>query len=469
MVRDPRGVVSRAARWWFAPLPPPPERLRRGPLRPGAFPSSLRSARLTSVLGIALGLAFAVCFATGLLSHLIQHPPGWFRWPARPVGLYRVTQGVHVATGLACVPLLGVKLWSVYPRLFAWPPVRSLAHAAERAGVALLVAAALFQVVSGVLNVAHWYTPMPFFFTTGHYRVAWLVAGALLVHVGVQLPVVREALRRPPALERQTARRFGGSRQHVIRRLRWPAHGRKKVLRSADTHVREPALHRPDAQGHQQPAGDSDAQGRQQEGWGPDAQRRQLLAGAGVAIGVITLTTVGQTLRPLEKFAFLAPRRPSRGPQGLPVNKTAAAAGTTTVSAATYRLSLTGPGGTAELDLNALNALPQHTVDLPITCVEGWSAGATWTGVRLADLVERAGADPGRATVLVESLEAGGRYRSSTVDATHTRDPLTLIALRLNGQVLDPDHGFPARLIAPNRPGVLQTKWVGRLTVRGEE
>ncbi|MDY7089618.1 MAG: molybdopterin-dependent oxidoreductase [Actinomycetota bacterium] len=401
MVRDPRGAVSRAARWWFAPLPPPPERLRRGPLRPGAFPSPLRSARLTSLLGIALGVAFAVCFATGLLSHLIQHPPGWFRWPARPVGLYRVTQGVHVATGLACVPLLGVKLWSVYPRLFAWPPVRSLAHAAERAGVALLVAAALFQVISGVLNVAHWYTPMPFFFTTGHYRVAWLVAGALLLHIGVQLPVVREALRR-------------------TRRL-------------------------------------------------PDVGRRRLLTAAGAAAGLITLTTVGQTLRPLESLAVLAPRRPSRGPQGLPVNKTAAAAGTTTVSAATYRLSLTGPRGTIELDLNALNALPQHTVDLPITCVEGWSAGATWTGVRLADLVERAGADPGRATVLVESLEAGGRYRSSTVDAAHTRDSLTLIALRLNGQVLDPDHGFPARLIAPNRPGVLQTKWVGRLTVRGEE
>jgi DMSO/TMAO reductase YedYZ molybdopterin-dependent catalytic subunit len=52
------------------------------------------------------------------------------------------------------------------------------------------------------------------------------------------------------------------------------------------------------------------------------------------------------------------------------------------------------------------------------------------------------------------------------VPPAHTRDPLTLIALRLNGAVLHVDHGYPARLIAPNRPGVLQTKWVGRLTVR---
>jgi DMSO/TMAO reductase YedYZ molybdopterin-dependent catalytic subunit len=48
------------------------------------------------------------------------------------------------------------------------------------------------------------------------------------------------------------------------------------------------------------------------------------------------------------------------------------------------------------------------------------------------------------------------------------RDPLTLIALRVGGEVLHPDHGYPARLIAPNRPGVLQTKWVGRITVLDE-
>ena len=351
--------------------------------------------RLTSLAGVALGVAFGVCFGTGLLSHLIQHPPGWFWWPSRPVGLYRVTQGVHVATGLACVPLLGVKLWSVYPRLFTWPPIRSIVHAAERASVALLVAAALFQVISGVLNVSRWYAPMPFFFTSAHYWVAWLVAGALLIHVGVQLPVVRSALSRPVK---------------------------------------------------------------------PDPARRALLTGAATAAGLITLTTVGQTVRPLARFALLAPRRPGVGPQGLPVNKTAAGAGVRTDAG--YRLVVAGPSGETALDLDALDAMPQHTVDLPIACVEGWSAPATWTGVRLRDLVALTGADPGHATVLVESLERGGRYRTSTVPPEHARDPLTLIALRLGGQVLHPDHGYPARLIAPNRPGVLQTKWVGRLTVR---
>ncbi|MFI5889890.1 molybdopterin-dependent oxidoreductase [Actinoplanes sp. NPDC051513] len=400
MVRDPDRWLTRRLR---APLPAPPAALRRGPLRAGAFPSALRSERLTSQLGVALGVAFGVCFLTGLLSHLIQHPPGWFFWPSRPVWLYRVTQGLHVATGLTCVPLLGVKLWSVYPRLFAWPPLRSIAHAAERAAVAALVAAALFQVVSGVLNIARWYAPMPFFFTTGHYWVAWLAIGALLVHVGVQLPVVRAALRRRAAADRD--RRAAA-----------------------------------------------------------DRRRRALLTGVAAAAGLITLTTAGQTVRPLAGLGLLAPRRPGTGPQGLLVNKTAAAAGV--VADPGYRLVLAGPAGETSLDLEALNAMPQHTVHLPIACVEGWSQGATWGGVRLRDLVTMAGGDPDRATVLVESLERRGRYRVSTVPPEHVRDPLTLIALRLGREVLHPDHGYPARLIAPNRPGVLQTKWIERLTVR---
>jgi DMSO/TMAO reductase YedYZ molybdopterin-dependent catalytic subunit len=398
-----RHVDTPLNRWWRAPVPAPPETLRRGPFRPGRFGSALRSVRLTSLLGIALGVAFGVCFVTGLISHLVQHPPGWFWWPSRPAGLYRFNQGVHVATGLATVPLLGAKLWSVYPRLFAWPPVRSIAHAAERASVGVLVAAALFQLVSGVLNVSRWYAPMRFYFPAAHYWVAWLVVGAMLVHIGVQLPVVRTALAR---------------------------------------HVPVP----------------------EREG----LSRRGLLGAVGAAAGLITLTTVGQTVRPLSRLAVLAPRLPHVGPQGLPVNATATGAGVADlVRDPSYRLVVTGPRGQVGLDLAALAALPQHTAELPIACVEGWSASGRWTGVRLRDLVALVETDPDRATVLVESLQTGGRYRSATVPPEHIRDPLTLVALRLGGEPLHPDHGYPARLIAPNRPGVLQTKWIGRITVQG--
>ncbi|MEA2686594.1 MAG: hypothetical protein QOE93_1789, partial [Actinomycetota bacterium] len=94
----------------------------------------------------------------------------------------------------------------------------------------------------------------------------------------------------------------------------------------------------------------------------------------------------------------------------------------------------------------------------------GWSYSAGWTGVRVRDLLAMAGADPDR-TILVESLEPNGAYRTSTLNPGQAADRDTMLATHLDGEVLALDHGFPCRLIAPNRPGVLQTKWVTKVTV----
>ena len=110
---------------------------------PGAS-NPLRAERNAAVLGISLGVAFGICFLTGLLSHLIQHPPGWFSWPARPAGTYRVTQGLHVATGIAAIPLLLVKLWTVYPKLWRFPPFDDAVDALERLSLFPLVSGAIF-------------------------------------------------------------------------------------------------------------------------------------------------------------------------------------------------------------------------------------------------------------------------------------------------------------------------------------
>jgi DMSO/TMAO reductase YedYZ molybdopterin-dependent catalytic subunit len=384
-------------------------RLKVPQLKPPRFTSRARSPRLTAHLGLLLGVSFGICFATGLLSHFIQHPPAWFHWPARPVQLYRITQGVHVATGLACFPLLTLKVWSVFPKLFAWPPVRNVPHALERLSIGVLSGAAVFELVTGLLNIAYWYSAMPFGFIGAHYWTAWLAIGAILVHVAVKLPIVRRALTRDP----------------------------------------EPAPR------------------------GPGLTRRKTLALAGTAVGVVTLATVGQTVRPLRGVSLLSPRVPGVGPQRLPVNKTARAAQVQRVDDR-YTLRVLGLGTQRRLTLGELRALPQYTVELPISCVEGWSASAHWTGVRVADLLELVGltgavGPVGSARlghrVAVESLQPSGGYRVSTLEAAAARDPLTLLALRVNGEELDLDHGYPCRLIAPNRPGALQTKWVGTVRV----
>ena len=72
---------------------------------------------------------------------------------------------------------------------------------------------------------------------------------------------------------------------------------------------------------------------------------------------------------------------------------------------------------------------------------------------------------PDDAEVQVESLEREGAFRTSFVNHLQARDRDTLLATHLDGEVLTPDHGYPLRLIGPDRPGVNQTKWVTRLVV----
>ncbi|MFD5325211.1 molybdopterin-dependent oxidoreductase [Streptomyces sp. NPDC127092] len=379
-------------------------RLEPSAFRPPAFHGRLHDARTATAVGRWLGAAFAVCFVTGLVSHYLQRPPAWLadRLPTRPVWGYALNQGLHVATGLAAIVLLLVKLWAVYPRLFVWPPVRSVRHALERLSVALLVASAVFELFTGLLNIVEWY-PWPFAFVPVHFAVAWVATGSVLLHIAVKAPEIRD----------HWGRRSTGTR----------------------------AL----------PAEDA-------------VDRRSLLLATGAAVGVVTLTTVGQSFTPLKTFDLLAPRHPDHGPQGLPVNRTAAAAGVSARSLRDWRLEVAGPRPYV-LTLDALRALPQARTRLPIACVEGWSVDADWAGVPVRELVERAGGRPGTAAVRVTSLEVSGAYRVMEMGADYAADPLSLLALTLNGQALSLDHGFPARIIAPNRPGVLQTKWVHRLEV----
>ncbi|CAA9281198.1 MAG: Putative transmembrane protein [uncultured Blastococcus sp.] len=397
-----------------ARLPDPPAALRQGPFRAGAFPSPLHSERRAARVGAWLGVAFLICFLTGLLSDLIQQPPSWFSWPASPVWGYRVSQGVHVAAGIAAIPLLLVKLWTVFPLLFEWPPAGSLARMVSRLSILVLVGTAVMQLATGLINISQWY-PFGFNFTDAHYWTGWIAIGAVAVHVGAKAPQIRRGLAR-----RGSAGATAGL-----------APEQAAELSAADEAEEATGL-----------------------------PRRAFVTATALGVGAVTLTTVGQTFSPLSSLALLAPRLPGSGPEDLPVNQTAAKA--KVEQSATdpgYRLVIDGPRR-LELSLADLQARPQHRESLPIACVEGWSADANWTGIRLADLLEDAGL--ARDTpVVVESLQTGGLYRTSRVDAPQLRDPRTLLALQLEGRPLSLDHGYPVRLIAPNRPGVMQTKWIG--------
>lgn len=391
---------------------------RLRPPRETDFSSPLRDDRVTARVGLWLGIAFLVAFVTGVFSHYGQDTPGWFTYPTGPVSLYRITQGLHVLSGTAAVPLLLVKLWSVYPKLFArlpWPPSRAgLVNGLERASVAVLVSSAIFQLVTGLQNMTHWY-PWGFSFRSGHYAVAWVAIGSILVHVAVKLPIIGDALTTP-----------------VDAPIAMPV-GERDV--DGDAPVEEPAL-----------------------------SRRTLLRTTLAATGLAVLATAGQSVSWLRDVSIFGVRS-GDGPQGVPVNRSSVEAGVTeTALDPNWRLTLVNGSVKRRLTLAELDAMPQHTRSLPIACVEGWSAGATWTGVLMADLAALVEA-PAESELFISSLDLNGTFGTSTLPPHFTANSNTLLALKVNGETLDIEHGYPCRVIAPARPGVLQTKWVTSLEV----
>ncbi|MER6734155.1 molybdopterin-dependent oxidoreductase [Streptomyces puniciscabiei] len=401
----------------------------RLPTSPGFWRSPLRGPWLTSVLGLVLLAGITVLFVTGLVSYAAYNPGlsrvndmtpdkgllGFylFAWPTDPVWLYRLTQGVHVTLGITLVPVLLAKLWSVVPRLFTLPPARSLAHALERISLVLLVGGGLFEFTTGVLNVQLDYV-FPGSFYPLHFYGAWVFFAAFVAHAALKTPAAVRAVRR---------------RRQEPNDLVAP---------------------RPDA---------------------PTVSRRGALGLVGGGSLLLFLTTVGQSLGgPFRRTALLAPHGtadPGGGPNGFQINKTAAYAGITPADTHedAWRLVVTGRTGTVRLSRAQLLRLPQHSASLPIACVEGWStADQWWRGVRLRDLAALVGYDGDPPDVLVESLQRHGAFRRAALRANQVADGRSLLALFVNGEELSPDHGHPARIIVPAAPGVLNTKWVARLT-----
>ncbi len=402
------------------------------------FRSPLRGPWLTSVFGLALLVAMPIVIVTGLLSYIAYSPQfgqaipaevGWLRlplfaWPTRPSWLYRLTQGLHVGLGLVLIPVVLAKLWSVIPRLFVWPPARSIAQLLERLSLLMLVGGVLFEIVTGVLNIQYDYI-FGFSFYAGHYFGAWVFIAGFLMHIAIKIPRMVTGLR-------------SLSMREVLRTSR------------GDTRAEPPD---PDGLVAADPAE-------------PTMSRRGALALVGSGVLLIGVLTVGQTLGGAARdVALLLPRGRGRADsQGdFPVNKTAVAAGITPESVGgAWVLTLRGGPAEVVLDRAALAGMPQATARLPIACVEGWSTVQTWSGVRLSELARLAGVPAPRAA-RVASLQRGGAFGAATLQANQVSDPQALLTLRVNGADLTLDHGYPARIIVPALPGVHNTKWVASI------
>ena len=156
----------------------------------------------------------------------------------------------------------------------------------------------------------------------------------------------------------------------------------------------------------------------------------------------------------------------------------------------TWRLRVGGAvGNPLELSFSDLQGLESHTITAVMECAGNgraflepqrdgaqWEGGAVgnaeWTGVRLADLLQRAGVRPGVCEVILEGADEGeikspprphGKiHYSRSLPLAKANDDV-LLALRMNGKELSPGHGFPLRAIVPGWYGMAAVKWLTRV------
>jgi DMSO/TMAO reductase YedYZ molybdopterin-dependent catalytic subunit len=410
------------ARWWRSPL--------RGPW-------------LTSVFGAALLVGIPIEFITGLISYAAYNPrlggnnPNshvgalnfyLFSWGGGPSWLYRLTQGVHVGLGLALVPIVLAKLWSVIPRLFVIPPFRTIAQLLERLSLILLVGGIVFELVTGIMNIDYDYS-FRFSFYDGHFLGAWMFIAGFVTHVAIKMPKMISSLR----------------------------------SRSLRTELRTPVS------ATEPEASDGEDSLVAPEPAPATMSRRGALGLVGAGSAAVVILTAGQAIGgPTRNAALLAPRGRSygSGPTDFQINKTAASAGIRpSQTGGDWRLTLQGDR-TVILTRQDLLSMPLATHQLPIACVEGWSTVQSWTGVRLGLLATLVGVVRPTSAV-VESIERNSPYSRITLTEQQVRSAQALLALMVNGVDLSPDHGYPARTLIPAAPGVHNTKWVNRIIFRG--
>ena len=196
-------------------------------------------------------------------------------------------------------------------------------------------------------------TPFPWDFVSVHHYLAYVVVGSVLLHIGVKLPDIR--------------------------------YGLQTKLPMGDVLTEKPWNENPESHSI---AGDLPAPVT------PGISRRGVLTAAAAGIGLVVVTSIGQALTPLgtdrvvgRPAAQQGPARGSRQPDGRGGRRYQRPP-----SLRTGRCRSTGPRP-FRLTLAEIEQQAVHEARIPVAAVEGWSIDASWRGLRLLEVVERAGGD----------------------------------------------------------------------------
>jgi DMSO/TMAO reductase YedYZ molybdopterin-dependent catalytic subunit len=110
------------------------------------------------------------------------------------------------------------------------------------------------------------------------------------------------------------------------------------------------------------------------------------------------------------------------------------------------------------LRFDDLTAMPKTTLRRDFQCVTGWRVPQVeWAGVRLRDVLDRAGVQAQARAVRFVSFD--GAY-SESLTLAQARRPDVLVAYELEGGALSTEHGGPARLYVAPMYGYKSCKWL---------
>ena len=130
------------------------------------------------------------------------------------------------------------------------------------------------------------------------------------------------------------------------------------------------------------------------------------------------------------------------------------------LDAASWQLGIRGNvAAPTLLSYAELTALPTRELTAVLDCTGGWWSEQVWTGVSVGDVLAGCGVDPRARTAEVVSV-TGHRW-SFPLDELRG----AILATHVGGEPLTPGHGYPVRLVAPNRRGFQWVKWVDRIEI----
>ncbi|MGD9891109.1 MAG: molybdopterin-dependent oxidoreductase [Dehalococcoidia bacterium] len=380
--------------------------------RPGASHAHLSSTLVTMQLGLALAVLLGLMFFSGGLFYLYH-----FNYNIGPY--FTVTRVIHFYVGLASIPFLAAKYASTgyrfagyylrLPRFTRASPPRLV----PRITSPLLALDFFVLYFSGLYMLFHsYYTvtnipPLEFKPVQVHLWAAIVAVPLLAVHLG----------------------------WHLLETIRGLRDQRRSLPAESPQATARQALTRRAFMG------------------------TVLLGGIGVSLAFQNTRLANAEVRGL--FIGRIPAEERGGPGDFPVEWLF---GKEDVDTAAWRLMVEGAvSRPLVLTYDELLALPAVTKRIRLSCVSGWTANATWTGVRLRDVLALAIADPASRAINFHSVSG----YAFTWHANRLGDD-AILATHVNGAPLSTNHGFPVRLIVPGYPGQNMVKQLDRITVRLE-